>query len=78
MDFGVMDTCAPACVIAGSQPLAFFLEFEITFLVGWNSLRAEAASTLDALKQVTPPTNGRAWGLESLGFGELGSPYACY
>ena len=37
--------------------LALYLELEITFLVGWNGLRAEAA--LDVLKQVTLPTNRR-------------------
>ena len=68
MDFGVMDTCVPACVSARSQLLALFLELEITFLVGWNALRAEAASTLDVLKR----NSSNKW--ESLGFESLVHP----
>jgi len=63
-----MDTCAPACVSARSQLLALFLELEITFLVGWNGFRAEAASTLDVLKR----NSSNKW--ESLDFESLVHP----
>ena len=67
MDFGVMDTCAPACVSARSQLLAFFLELEIHNNFG-RMERFESGSCFHS-GCIKTSNSSNKW--ESLGFESL-------